>query len=183
MKSGKTSFVKNAAGRLVPRQMNGVIQSPYAGVRGKPPKGMTVGVPLRICSEYPADGNKVVKNLKEALRRAGLKSGMTISTHHHLRNGDALTALLFDVVHDMGVRGIRWFPSASFPCHESLIPYLQSGVIHHIEGSMNGALGRFASTGAMKGMGVLRSHGTRYQAVQSGEFPAGMGVDLAAHGL
>ncbi len=34
---------------------------------------------------------------------------------------------------------------------------------------MNGPLGRFASQGKMKGVGVLRSHGGRYQAVQDGE--------------
>ena len=169
MKSGKKSLVMNAAGRPVPRRVNGLDQIPFASVEGKPPKGLTVGVPLRSCSEFPPDGNKVVKNLKEALRRAGLKNGMTISTHHHLRNGDALTAMLFDIIHEMGVKGIRWFPSASFPCHELLIPSLRSGVIHHIEGSMNGALGRFASTGGMKGVGILRSHGTRFQAIQSGE--------------
>ncbi len=41
--------------------------------------------------------------------------------------------------------------------------------MHHIEGSMNGPLGRFASEGGMRGAGVLRSHGGRYQAVQDGE--------------
>jgi citrate lyase subunit alpha/citrate CoA-transferase len=94
---------------------------------------------------------------------------MTISTHHHLRNGDTLTGQIFEAVKSLGVKNIRWFPSASFPCHESLIPFLKSGVIHHIEGSMNGALGRFASGGGMKGSAVLRSHGTRYQSVQDGE--------------
>jgi citrate lyase alpha subunit len=34
---------------------------------------------------------KLLRSLKEALKKAGLKDGMTISTHHHLRNGDALT--------------------------------------------------------------------------------------------
>ena len=34
---------------------------------------------------------------------------------------------------------------------------------------MNGALGKFTSEGKMKGLGVLRSHGGRYQAVQDGE--------------
>jgi citrate lyase subunit alpha/citrate CoA-transferase len=163
------SFVKNAAGRLIPRTVNGMPQVPFAVVEGIPPKNRKAAPPIRSCAEFPADGNKVVKNLKEALQCAGLRNGMTISTHHHLRNGDALTTVLFDVVRQMGVRGIRWFPSASFPCHESLIPYLRSGLIHHIEGSMNGALGRFASEGNMKGVGVLRSHGTRYQAVQDGE--------------
>jgi citrate lyase subunit alpha / citrate CoA-transferase len=165
----RSSFVKNAAGRLVPHAVNGITQSPFARVEGIPPKGRKAAPMIRSCAEFPADGNKLVKSLKEALRRAGLRNGMTISTHHHLRNGDALTTVLFDTVRQMGVKGIRWFPSASFPCHESLIPYLQSGLIHHIEGSMNGALGQFASEGNMKGVGVLRSHGTRYQAVQDGE--------------
>ena len=163
------SFVKNAAGRLIPRTVNGLPQIPFARVEGIPPKGRKAAPPIRSCAEFPADGNKLVGSMKEALRRAGLRNGMTISTHHHLRDGDALTTVLFDVVRQMGVKGIRWLPSASFPCHESLIPYLRSGLIHHIEGSMNGALGRFASEGNMKGVGVLRSHGTRYQAVQDGE--------------
>jgi citrate lyase subunit alpha/citrate CoA-transferase len=34
---------------------------------------------------------------------------------------------------------------------------------------MNGPLGRYASEGKMRGAGVLRSHGGRYQAVQDGE--------------
>ena len=164
-----SSFLRNGAGRLVPRVVNGVKQTPFRTPSGIPPRGRTAGVPIRSCADYPSDGNKVVKSLKEALRRAGLHSGMTISTHHHLRNGDTLTNALFGVVDSMGVRRIRWFPSASFPCHEQLIPYFRSGTIHHCEGSMNGALGRFASDGGMRGTGVLRSHGTRYQAVQDGE--------------
>jgi citrate lyase subunit alpha / citrate CoA-transferase len=163
------SFVKNAAGRLVPNRVNGAQHPPFKSVRGIRPEGRTAGAIVRSCEEYPANGNKLVRSLKEALQRAGLRDGMTISTHHHLRNGDTLTNALFDAVDDLGIRNIRWFPSASFPCHEHLIPYLESGVVHHIEGSMNGALGKFASEGAMKGVGILRSHGTRYQAVQDGE--------------
>jgi citrate lyase subunit alpha/citrate CoA-transferase len=62
-----------------------------------------------------------------------------------------------------------WFPSASFPCHAPLIKYLEDGTINRIEGSMNGPLGKFCSEGRMKGLGVLRSHGGRYQAVQDGD--------------
>ena len=32
--------------------------------------------------------NKLVPSLEEAIRRTGLKDGMTISFHHHFRNGD-----------------------------------------------------------------------------------------------
>jgi len=162
-------LVKNAAGRMVPTKINNQKQIPFKGVDKFRPTGSKAKPPIRTCIDFPEDGNKIVKNLKEALKKAGLKDGMTISTHHHLRNGDVLTNLLFDTVKSMGVKNIRWFPSASFPCHEHLIKYLEDGTIHHIEGSMNGPLGKFASEGNMKGIGVLRSHGGRYQAVQDGE--------------
>ena len=162
-------LIKNKANRLVPDEINGQTQIPFQGVNKYKPSGIKAKPPVRSCIDYPSDGNKVVKNLKEALKKAGLKDGMTISTHHHLRNGDVLTNILFDTIKEMGIKNIRWFPSASFPVHQHLIKYLEDGTIHHIEGSMNGPLGRFTTEGKMKGVGVLRSHGGRYQSVQDGE--------------
>jgi citrate lyase subunit alpha / citrate CoA-transferase len=168
-------LITNAAGRLVPTAVNGKKQTPFMGVNKFRPEGNKAKPPVRTCIDYPEDGNKVVKNLKEALKKSGLKNGMTISTHHHLRNGDALTNILFDTIKELGIKNIRWFPSASFPVHEHLIKYLDDGTIHHIEGSMNGPLGKYTTEGKMKGTGVLRSHGGRYQAVQDGE----VHIDLA----
>ena len=165
----RNRMVRNAASRLVPTHVNGAEQTLYKGIGKLKPAGLKAKPPVRSCAQFPEDGNKVVKTLAAALKNAGIKDGMTISTHHHLRNGDTLTNHLFDTIKRLGVRGVRWYPSASFPCHEYLIKYLKDGTIHHIEGSMNGPLGRFASMGKMRGTGVLRSHGTRYQAVQDGE--------------
>ncbi len=160
---------KNAAGRMVPVEINGEKQIPYLGVGKYKPTGRRYGPPLASCADYPEDGNKQVADLKEALLRCGLKDGMTISTHHHFRNGDLISNQIFDIAHELGIKDLRWFPSASFPCHEPLIKYLEDGTINRIEGSMNGALGKFTSNGGMKGIGVLRSHGGRYQAIQDGE--------------
>ncbi len=168
-------LIKNAIGRFVPTEANGQKLIPFKGVNKYKPSGRKTGAPIRTCIDFPADGNKCVKNLQEALKRAGLKDGMTISTHHHLRNGDVLTNQLFDAIYRMGIKNIRWFPSASFPVQEYLIKYLDDGTIHHIEGSMNGPLGKYTTEGKMKGVGVLRSHGGRYQAVQDGE----VHIDLA----
>jgi len=162
-------LVKNDAGRLIPTTVNGKKQIPFKGVNKYKSKDNKAAPPLRSCIDYPPDGNKVQKNLREALKKAGLKNGMTISTHHHLRNGDVLTNILFDTIKKMGVKNIMWYPSASFPVHSHLIKYLDDGTIHHIEGSMNGPLGKYTSEGHMKGTGVLRSHGGRYQAIQDGE--------------
>ncbi len=170
--------VINAVGRAVPEQVNGDKVIPYQGVGNYRPEGTKFGPRIRSAADYPADGNKQVGSIREALEKAGLKDGMTISTHHHFRNGDMLANAVFDAAHEMGVKGLRWFPSASFPCHEHLVPYLEDGTIQRIEGSMNGPLGRFVSEGGMQGIGVLRSHGGRYQAVQDGEVQ----IDIAVIG-
>ncbi len=172
-------MIKNALNRFIPERINGQKQIPFKGVDKFKSSGKITNPQIRTCAEYPADGNKIVKNLKDALKKAGLKDGMTISTHHHLRNGDQLTNILFDTIHSMGVKNIRWFPSASFPCHSYLIRYLRDGTIHHIEGSMNGPLGKFTSEGKMKGVGVLRSHGGRYQSIQDGEVQIDIAVIAA----
>ncbi len=173
-----SNLVKNALGRMVPTEVNGKKQVPFQGIGKYKPEGTKHGPKIASCADYPLDGNKEVPSLKEALIKAGLKDGMTISTHHHFRNGDLLANQIFDIAKDLGVKDLVWFPSASFPCHEHLIQYLEDGTIHHIEGSMNGPLGRFTSEGKMRGLGVLRSHGGRYQAIQDGE----MKVDIAVIG-
>ncbi|MCH8069413.1 MAG: citrate lyase subunit alpha [Candidatus Marinimicrobia bacterium] len=162
-------FIKNAAGRLVPLEVNQVKQVPFKGVGKYKPSGEKASSPIRMCSDYPMDGNKVVGSLREALEKCGLKDSMTISSHHHFRNGDLLMNQVFDIVAEMGVKDIRWFPSAAFPCHEPIIEHMKNGVVRWVEGSLNGPLGRFASEGNMNGTAVLRSHGGRWQAVQDGE--------------
>ena len=94
---------------------------------------------------------------------------MTISSHHHFRNGDMVANAVLQAAAELGVKDLRWFPSASFPCQAGIIDLLDSGVVHHIEGSMNGPLGDYCTRGKMRGMGVLRSHGGRWQAVQDGD--------------
>jgi citrate lyase subunit alpha/citrate CoA-transferase len=172
-------MVKNAAGRMVPTIVNGEEHVAYKGVGKHRPTGFKHAPRIYSCADYPDDGNKVVPNLKEALVRAGLRDGMTISTHHHFRNGDLVANEIFHIAKELGVKDLRWYPSASFPCHEPLIQYLEDGTINRIEGSMNGPLGKFASEGRMKGLGVLRSHGGRYQAVQDGEVKIDIAVIAA----
>ena len=164
-----TKFVKNAVGRMIPVEINGKPVIPFQGVHGYKTTGRRYGPPIPNAGDFPPDGNKLVKDLKTALQKAGLRDGMTISTHHHFRNGDLVANQIFKIASDLGVKDLVWFPSAAFPCHAPIIEYLENGTVHHIEGSLNGPLGKFASLGKMKGAGVLRSHGGRYQAVQDGE--------------
>ncbi len=162
-------MTKNAIGKMVPTEVNGKQAVPFQGAGKYRPTGRKAAPAIASCADYPEDGNKTVSDIKTALQKAGIKDGMTISTHHHFRNGDLVANQIFDAAAELGVKDLMWFPSASFPCHAPIIDHLKSGVVHHIEGSMNGPLGDYCSTGKMRGLGVLRSHGGRYQAVQDGE--------------
>ncbi len=162
-------LIENAVGRMVPTEINGRPATPFMGVGKYRPSGNKTAPSIRTCADYPADGNKIVDSIATALKNAGLRDGMTISSHHHFRDGDKVANEVFRAAAQMGVKDLRWFPSASFPCQAEIIDHLESGLIHHIEGSMNGPLGNYCATGRMRGMGVLRSHGGRWQAIQDGE--------------
>jgi len=172
-------MVKNAAGRMVPDEINGREAIPFQGVGKHRPSGRKYAPPIPTCIDYPEDNNKVVASLREALEKCGLRDGMTISTHHHLRDGDLISNKIFEIAASMDVKDLVWLPSASFPCNDPVIEYLGNGTVNRIEGSMNGPLGRFVSEGRMKGMAVLRSHGGRVQAIQDGEVKIDIAV-LAA---
>jgi citrate lyase subunit alpha / citrate CoA-transferase len=165
----KVEIVRNAAGRLVPLTANGSNQRPYDGLNADQPVGRKIGPSIRSCADYPANGDKRVPDLETALQLCGLRDGMVISSHHHLRNGDRISLAALKTAGRIGARDLMWFPSASFPVHAPVIDLMESGVVHHIEGSMNGVLGDYCSQGKMRGFGVLRSHGGRWQAIQDGE--------------
>jgi len=175
----KYEFVVNKAGRRVPTVVNGKAQVPFKGVGKHRPAGAKHGPPIRSCGDYPPNGDKRVRNLKTALKKCGLRDGMVISNHHHLRNGDKVALEALQAAASLGAKDLMWFPSASFPCQEPVIDLMKSKVVHHIEGSMNGPLGDYASRGKMRGLGVLRSHGGRWQAIQDGEVKIDIAVIAA----
>ena len=132
----KPELALNAAGRMVPAMVNGRPQIPYIGVAKYQPRGRKAAPPLRTAANYPEDGNKIVADLETALRKCGLRDGMVISSHHHLRDGDKVALMALEAASRIGVKDLTWFPSASFPSQKGAIELMESGVIHHIEGSM-----------------------------------------------
>jgi citrate lyase subunit alpha/citrate CoA-transferase len=172
-------LVVNAIGRRVPSAANGREQTAFPGVGVHRATGRKHAPPVRSADAYPPTGDKRVENLEKALRKCGLRDGMVISNHHHLRNGDRVALEVLETAARMGAKDLMWFPSASFPCQEPVMGLMDEGVVHHIEGSMNGPLGEYCSRGKMRGMGVLRSHGGRWQAIQDGEVTIDIAVIAA----
>jgi citrate lyase subunit alpha/citrate CoA-transferase len=162
-------LARNAAGRGVPTMVNGKPETPFLGTGKYQPRGRKASPVICSNKDYPDSGDKRVADLETALRKCGLRDGMVISNHHHLRDGDKVALMALEAAARIGVKDLVWFPSASFPSQKSAIELMEKGVIHHIECSINGPLGDYCTQGKMRGMGVLRSHGGRYQAIQDGE--------------
>lgn len=114
--------------------------------------------------------NKVVKSLEEAIRLTGLKDGMTISFHHHFRNGDYVINMVMDCIAKMGIRNLTVAASSLTDCHAPLIEHIKNGVIRRIETSgLRGKLAEEISQGLMEYPVIFRSHGGRAAAIESGK--------------
>ena len=76
--------------------------------------------------------NKVVPSLEEAIRRTGLRDGMTISFHHHFRNGDHIINMVVDKLAEMGYHNLTLAASSLAAVHAPLIKHIKNGVITHL---------------------------------------------------
>ena len=111
-----------------------------------------------------------VVTLEEAIRRSGLKDGMTISFHHHFRGGDKVVNLVVAKLAEMGFKNLHLAASSLSDVHAPLIEHIRSGVITKISTSgLRGELANEISHGLMKEPVVFRSHGGRGSAIASGE--------------
>ncbi len=120
--------------------------------------------------ERQKHSKKVLPSLEEAIRRSGLKDGMTISFHHHFRNGDFVVNMVVDQIAKMGIKNLTLAASSLTDCHWPLIEHIKNGVITHIETSgLRGKLAEAVSRGLMDFPIIFRSHGGRAAAIESGE--------------
>ena len=119
---------------------------------------------------------KLVKDLKEAIRLTGLEDGMTISFHHHLRNGDMVAVMVMEAICELGIKDLTVNISSIFDTHEPFIGYIEDGVITGIETNyMGGVVGRAISEGLMDNPVIFRTHGGRPSDIITGKSP----IDVA----
>ncbi len=108
--------------------------------------------------------------LEEAIRRSGLKDGMTISFHHHFRGGDKVVNMVVDKLAEMGFKDLHLAASSLSDVHAPLIEHIRNGVITRISTSgLRGELAKEISHGLMKEPVIFRSHGGRGSAIANGD--------------
>lgn len=119
---------------------------------------------------------KLLPSVAEAVRQCGLRDGMTISFHHHLRNGDYVLNMVMQAVAEQGLRELTLNASSLFDTHLPLVSHIKNGVVSRIETDyMSGGLGQHISQGLMKNPVIFRSHGGRPYDIERGASP----IDVA----
>lgn len=119
---------------------------------------------------------KLVKSIREAIELSGLKSGMSISFHHHLRNGDYTLNRVMDEIADMGIRDLTLNASSIFDTHAPLEEHIRNHVVRKINTNyMSAGLGHRISEGLMEEPVDFRTHGGRPRDIALGVTP----IDVA----
>lgn len=119
--------------------------------------------------DYPkkeSKPSKVYESIKDLFDKLDLKDGITVSSHHHLRNGDAVLNMMMLELQRRGIKDITLVASSLFPVHKELIPLLEDGTITNIITSyISGDLAKAISKGKLKGKILMQSHGGRARSI------------------
>lgn len=162
--------VINAAGRKVPVEIPGLGSfEPYQGPFALAAKGFEQPGAAPVRRATAARGSKLESSLRAAIEASGLRDGMTISFHHHLRNGDRVVAQVLAEIDAMGIRNLTLAPSSLLEAHECVVEYVRKGVVSRIFTSgMRDEVGKAVSRGELEIPVVIRSHGGRARAIEEG---------------
>ncbi len=120
--------------------------------------------------------NKIVNSIREAIVLSGLKDGMTVSFHHHLRNGDYVLNMVMEEISNLGIKDITVNASSLFDVHMPLISHIERGVVTKVCANyISASLGKMFSAGIMGKPIEFRTHGGRPCDIASGRTP----IDIA----
>jgi len=120
--------------------------------------------------------SKVVNSIREAVQLAGLRDGMTVSFHHHLRNGDFVLNMVMDEIAAQGYKDINVNASSLFDVHTPLLEHIKNGVVTGIAADYIAAgIGKAISMGILAKPVQFRTHGGRPSDIVTGKTP----IDVA----
>ena len=160
----------NAVGREIPDEiLRQTGKEPFQGNHYKE------GVPFRRYAPIirPVMDNrhsKLVADIHEALVKCKAHSGMTVSFHHHFREGDLVVNMVMEEIHKMGFKNITLAATSLGKAHDPLVPMIEDGTITSIQASgVRGKIGEAISSGKLKGLAIMRSHGGRVRSLVTGE--------------
>jgi len=155
------------------------LENPYSGAFKNVKKSSFVFTKTDLSKkpEFSSD-------LDSVLERLELHDNMTVSFHHHLRNGDFVLDMVMRKLQERGIKGITVAASSLFPCHKCLVDMFEDGTVTKVMTSyISGPVAKAVSEGKCRDVCVISTHGGRPRAILEGEllidvaFIAAPGVD------
>lgn len=120
--------------------------------------------------------NKLVKSIREAIELSGLKDGMTVSFHHHLRNGDYVLNMVLEQIAELGIKDIKVNASSLFDIHTPLLGHIENHVVTGLSADyISAGVGKPISQGILEAPVEFRTHGGRPFDIARGATP----IDVA----
>lgn len=158
--------MKNSVNRDIPENLG---YQPFSGSTAACGTKYRHAVHTTQIPEQPRQ-DKLRSSLGEAIKLAGLKDGMTISFHHHFRDGDYIVNKVMAEIVALGIKDITIAASSLGTAHDPVAEYIKDGIVTGIQTSgIRGKIGEVVSQGYLKTPAVLRSHGGRVRAIEQGE--------------
>ena len=99
-----------------------------------------------------------------------ITDGMTLSFHHHLRNGDYVFNMVMEEIKRRNLKNIHLAPSAIFPNNQGLSELIENSNVTNITTNyLNGPVAETIGQGKMQGLLIMDTHGGRARAIESGD--------------
>lgn len=169
--------MKNSLGRELPdAEMKELKYQPYQSTEIGNPVISWVAPKVRVST----GDDKVIFSVDEVIKDV-LQDGMTISFHHHFREGDFVFNLVMDRIIKLGYKDLTLAPSSlTNVMNDKVIEAIKAGTVTNITTSgMRGELGEQVSHGLLKNSVIFRSHGNRARSIENGNIK----IDVAFLGV
>ncbi len=113
---------------------------------------------------------KIYRSLDDLFESLPVASGLSISFHHHLRNGDGVQNLILKKMNELNITKLKLYPSAIFPVHTEMLKLLQKGAIDAITTNyLNGSVAEYIAEHGLPNQLKMQTHGGRSRAIIEGE--------------
>ncbi len=169
-------MTENELGRMIPKKIDHIGKLlPFEGAYAHTPL-----VKKEKGNRSLPKLNKLVDSIESVIVKSELKDGMTISFHHHFRNGDKILPMVMEVIAGMGIKDLTIAASSLTGAHNCLIQHIKNGVVKRlITSGIRGDLAEEISNGLMDIPVLFHSHGGRARGLETGQIK----IDVAFLGV
>lgn len=160
--------MKNAIGREIPAQIDGYENPvPFAGAFNTVPTMQRQAPTVKTIR--PGE-TKLVDSIETIFKKIPIMDGMTLSFHHHFRNGDGVVNMVLETAAKLGLKDLKVALSSVFPVHAPLVEHMKNGVVTALDTNyMSGPVAQAVSRGILKKPVIMRTHGGRARAIECGQ--------------